>query len=324
MDQKLFQVIKDDNIPSKMMNMLESLDTDAQRLLADHYDETSNYYRRVQPENIAHTFGVDPVKHPLLYHYTDLNALRAIVRSRSFLIGRYTNMNDKSEKKYAYNLFKNILQEAGASSDELNVFNKDIEKPVFDYYIMSLTHNKNSQALSKYGDIAIQFKTQDIQDHLAAKITPSHFYKKLNPGDGLVYPLKVLYNRKEQLNYINTVMNAWLTAFRNRERDFPDMFQIRNEVLQALALYSQCFKNSVLYQEEEIRFVVVKAITQENAVMPDLYFHNRPKITLPIEPNMIDTIIVSHNLENQINDISKMLRSFGFNNTQVKLTDLPY
>lgn len=75
MDQKLFQVVKDNNIPPKMMEMLESLDIDAQRLLADHYDENSNYYRRVQPENIAHTFGVDPIKHPLLYHYTDLNSL---------------------------------------------------------------------------------------------------------------------------------------------------------------------------------------------------------------------------------------------------------
>ena len=324
MDQKLFQVVKDDNIPPKIMEMLERLDIDAQRLLADHYDENSSYYRRVQPENIAHTFGVDPVKYPLLYHYTDLNALKAIVQSRSFLIGRYTNMNDKNEKKYAYNLFKNVLHESGATSDELNVFNNDIDTPTFDYYIMSLTHNKNSQALSKYGDIAIQFKTQDIQDHLAAKITPSYFYKKLNPGDGLVYPLRVLYNHKEQLNYINTIMHAWLIAFRNRERDLPDMLQIRSEVLKALALYSQCFKNPILYQEEEIRFVVVKVITQDNTVMPDLYFHGKPKIVLPIEPNMIDTIIVSHNLEDQINDISQMLRSFGFNNTQVKLTDLPY
>lgn len=324
MDQKLFQVVKDNNIPLKMMKMLESLDIDAQRLLADHYDGSSSYYRRVQPENIAHTFGVDPIKYPLLYHYTDLNALKAIVRSRSFLIGRYTNMNDKTEKKYAYNLFKNVLQKSGATSDELNVFNNDINKIAFDYYIMSLTHNKNSQALSKYGDIAIQFKTQDIQDHLAAKITPSYFYKKLNPDDGLVYPLRILYNHREQLNYINTIMHAWLTAFRNEDRDRPDMRQIRSEVLKALALYSQCFKNSVLYQEEEIRFVVVKAITQDNTVMPDLYFHNKPKITLPIEPKMIDTIIVSHNLENQMNNISQMLRSFGFSNTQVKLTDLPY
>ena len=119
-------------------------------------------------------------------------------------------------------------------------------------------------------------------------------------------------------------MHAWLIAFRNRERDLPDMLQIRSEVLKALALYSQCFKNPILYQEEEIRFVVVKVITQDNTVMPDLYFHGKPKIVLPIESNMIDTIIVSHNLENQINDISQMLRSFGFNNTQVKLTDLPY
>lgn len=119
-------------------------------------------------------------------------------------------------------------------------------------------------------------------------------------------------------------MNAWLTAFRNRDRDLPDMLQIRSEVLKALALYSQCFKNSVLYQEEEIRFVVVKAITKKDTVIPDLYFHNRPKIILPVEPNMIDTIIVSHNLETQMNDIRRMLRSFGFNNTQVKLTALPY
>ncbi len=39
---KLFEVIKDDNLPSKMLEMLESLDIDAQQLLADHYDENSN------------------------------------------------------------------------------------------------------------------------------------------------------------------------------------------------------------------------------------------------------------------------------------------
>lgn len=324
MDQKLFQTIKDNNISHEMMEMLESLDINAQRLLADHYDENSNYYRRVQPVNIAYTFGIDPVKQPLLYHYTDLNSLKEIIKSHKFFIGRYADMNDKNEKKYTYNLFKNVLKKSGATNNELNVFNEDIAKPAFDYYIMSLTYNKNSQSLANYGDIAIQFRTQDIQTHLANKITPPYFYKELHPGDGLVYPLKVLYNRKEQLNYVNTIMKAWLTAFRNKDRDYFDMSQIRNEVLQALEIYSQCFKNPILYQEEEIRFVVVKVITEEQPIMPDLYFHDKPKIILPIEPDMIDTIIVSHNLEDKMNLITQLLSSYGFNNTKIKLTDLPY
>lgn len=54
---KLFEVIKDDNLPSKMLEMLESLDIDAQQLLADHYDENSNYFCRVQPAKIAIEFA---------------------------------------------------------------------------------------------------------------------------------------------------------------------------------------------------------------------------------------------------------------------------
>ena len=148
--------------------------------------------------------------------------------------------------------------------------------------------------------------------------------KRLDPGDGLVYPLKVLYDKKEQLEYVNTVMKAWLIAFRNKDRDPNDMSQIKNESLKALELYSQCFKNSLLYQEEEIRFVVIKRLSQEQHIMPDLYFNGKPKIKLDIEPNMIDTVIVSHKLEGKISSIQKMVQSYGFNNTEVKLTDLLY
>ena len=324
MDQKLFQIIKNDNIPPKMMEMLNKLDSSAQHLLADHYDENSNYYHKVHPLEVAHTFVADPNKQPLLYHYTDLKSLKAIVKSRSFFIGRYTDMNDKSEKQYTYSLCKKILQKIGATSNELQVFNNDIANSFFDYYIMSLTYNKNSEALSRYGDIAIQFKNQDIQDHLAKKITPPYFYKGLKPGDGLVYPLKVLYDQKEQLEYIKTVMYAWLTAFRNKDFDPSDMFQIRGEILRALEIYSQCFKHSLLYQEEEIRFIVIKVMAQDHHVMPDLYFNGKPKIKLDIKPNMINTVIVSHRLEGEINNIHQMLQSYGFNNTNVRLTDLLY
>lgn len=324
MDQKLSQVLKGDNIPPKMMLMLESLDDSAQRLLADHYDENSNYFRRVHPVKVAQKFGAMPDKHPLLYHYTSLNSLEAILRSRSFLIGRYTDMNDKSEKQYTYDLCRSALKEAGATDKELYEFNTDIANPIFDYYLMSLTDNKNSEALSIYGDVAIQFKNQSIQDHLARKITPSYFYKKLNPGDGLVYPLKVLYNKKEQLEYINTIMKAWLIALRNKDRDPYDMSQIKDESLKVLELYSQCFKNPLLYQEEEIRYVVIRSLSQEQHIMPDLYFNQKPKIKLDIEPNMINTVIVSHKLENKIDSIQKMVKAYGFNNTEVKLTDLLY
>ena len=102
------------------------------------------------------------------------------------------------------------------------------------------------------------------------------------------------------------------------------MSQIKNESLKALELYSQCFKNSLLYQEEEIRFVVIKRLSQEQHIMPDLYFNGKPKIKLDIEPNMIDTVIVSHKLEGKISSIQKMVQSYGFNNTEVKLTDLLY
>lgn len=324
MDKKLYQVIKDDDLPPKMLEMLESLDIDAQRLLADHYDENSNYFCRVQPQKIAHAFVADPINEPFLYHYTNLNSLKAILHSHSFLIGRYSDMNDKSEKKYTYTLCENVLKKIGATSNELRVFNDDITNQFFDYYIMSLTYNKNSQALANYGDIAIQFKNQDIQDHLARKITPHYFYKKIYPGDGLVYPLKVLYDRKEQLEYISTIMNAWLTAFRNKERDYNDMIQIREEVLKALELYSQCFKNSLLYQEEEIRFVVVKRMDKDHHKMPDLYFNKKPKIKLDIDPSMISSVIVSHKLENKINDIQEILKSYGYKDTKVQVTDLLY
>lgn len=58
--------------------MLNKLDSSAQHLLADHYDENSNYYHKVHPLEVAHTFVADPNKQPLLYHYTDLKSLKAL------------------------------------------------------------------------------------------------------------------------------------------------------------------------------------------------------------------------------------------------------
>ena len=294
--------------------------------LSEWVNKDSDFQQHSEEQTIARKFYADPNKNKRIYHYTDMDNLDSILKSNSFYLGSINDMNDPMEVKYTYNLAKEILKSLGATATELAVFNQDYKVTFFDAYIWSFSYSNYNQALQNYGDIALGFDTQQIQNSLASQYTKPYF-ENMQVGDGYVFSLKAEYNLDIQKDYITSVMLEWLRAYRGLR--YTDTLSIANEIrlqcLKALFLFSLCFKRYKYHQEEEIRFIVEK-LTKNNQLQNDLMFEGHPKAIANITSNMLKEIVVTHknNADKRVSELKRILERNGFAKVKIRLTDLDY
>ncbi len=322
--EKLNKILESSKIPEAIRKMIDNLDEDGKTALNDFYDENSDFNRHAKPDLIAHRFYPDEKGVTDLYHYTTVDSLKKIVFSKTFYFGSIHSMNDKKEVDYTYELGKKELENLGANSTEINEFFASRKKLPWDQYIWSFSANKNSMALQNYGEIALSFNRQKIQENLSKRFSiGANSFSDFDVGNGFVFPLKVEYNKENQLEYINPVAREWLYAYRNLNKDPYDMLEIMKHSMGALFLFSLCFKNPCLYQEEEIRFVVLK-INDNNDINPEKVINNRPFISCDFNPELLRSIVLSHKAYTRENSIRKILDQSGFSTTKIEHTQLPY
>lgn len=313
-------------IQEKVRDELSNINNDGIQSLKDYVDMNSGFQKHSLGENIARRFDVNPLKVDTIYHYTDISVLKKLVDSKQFYMGSVYHMNDPLEIKYTYNRSKKLLKKMGTSEKEVNAFDADSKVSIFDSYIWSFSANKNNQALNNYGEISIGVDVQKLQNHLANRNTNLYF-ENMHEGNGYTFPLFVEYGERIQDEYLNAVLREWLQVYRGLRN--TSMNRISNDIgfecIQALFLYSLCFKRHLLYQEEEIRFVVEK-ITLSGNLQPDTTFNKKPVIVTDFTPDMISSIIVSHKngADKRIKEIRDYLDLHGFHKTSVILTDMPY
>lgn len=313
-------------VEKKVKAELSDLNDEGIKALKALMDGNSDFQKHASGENIARRFYVDPLKVDTVYHYTDISVLKKLIYSRQFYMGSAYHMNDPLEIKYTYDISQKILDEMGASQDEKMAFNQDTKSTIFDSYIWSFSANKNNQALNNYGEIAIGIDVQKLQNHLANRNTNLYF-ENMHEGNGYTFPLYVEYNEEIQNEYLRSVLKEWLLAYRGLKNTPLEKVasDIAFECIQALFLFSLCFKRHLLYQEEEIRFVVERiSISKEQK--PDTHFNNRPVIITDFTPDMVSSIVVSHKngADKRIKEIKQYLIEHGFEQTKVLLTDMPY
>ena len=259
MNKKLSDLIDFSKLPKEIKEMLESLPEEGQQALVAMYDENSDLKKYGSPDNIAKDFLVDDAA--VLCHYTEFGNLSSILENKKFWIKSKSYMNDPKEFLYTYELGEKLLRNLGATEDEICEFSKVTKQVNFDVYIWSFSENVNSQALwGNYGNkkgIAIKMNQKNIMRNLA-----SHFAKgksslrKYKEGNGYVFPVKVLYNIAEQKERLSAILLQYLNAVRSFKFDPVDMNQIILECLSVLTLYALILKNPLLYQEEEVRFII--------------------------------------------------------------------
>lgn len=322
--KELEKILKDPKVSEDVKRIVQSMNKDGLQLLNDYYDENSNFYQRAQPELIANEFYANPKKIKNLYHYTTYEAFEKILSSSTFLIGSIHYMNDDKEIKYVYELMKKELKLLGAPDyiilklEELNTILPD------DVYVWSFSENDYSQALSNYGDIALGFDNQEIMECLASYYSKrKKTLDEYTVGNAYVFPLKVEYDYEVQSKYITTLAHAWYVAHDNFEKDPYDMDEIIKSIVQALHFFSLFFKNPILRQEEEIRYIIFN-INEDNLLNPELYMNNKPFTSCKITNEILKEIIINPNSDKNIKEVKSMLIRKGFTKTSVNMSKLPY
>lgn len=315
------KILAQNNIPKSTKRMIGMLSKDGREALNSMWDKNSNFWKHAQPVEIATRFLADPEKYKKLFHYTSQQGMESILTSHTFRIGSQYFMNDPEENIYVSKLAEDILKkDERATTQEINDFHNDFRSVKLDTYIWSFTANDHSQALSRYGDFALEFENQKLQEKLVDYFDPNA--RDISELKTYVFPLKVEYDKAVQSEYIKAVVHTWLSAYRNFSIDPDDMSEIINNSYYALNLFCMCFKTPLLRQEEEIRFVLLRK-NNDNNLHPDAYIHDRPVLLFKFNCSIINTIIYSKQVKN-INKIKDSLSVKGYQNVSFIPTKLPY
>lgn len=197
-----------------------------------------------------------------IYHYTSPYGLQGIIDSNSMWFTHYKFLNDRSEKYYAFNIFKecfinqkeklnnnfyeavmNLLCEEGNFNE--NIFYHKVSK-FPDYYIASFSLNSDSLNMWNYytknsskTGYSLEFNLSELKDSLVYK---SYNYYRVNyDKDKLI----------EKINYYISCFNkGWDN---NRSKEFLHcLCMLLIEVIDAESLQN---KHQAFSSEEEFRIV---------------------------------------------------------------------
>ena len=323
---KLDEILSDKQIPKNIIKMIMNLDDNGKKALDSYYDETSEFFQNAHPMLLARRFLADPYKYSELYHYTESKALEAIFSSKTFLIGSIMHMNDDKEMRHSFELCIELLKEMNATKAEIDEFKLQwiFTMIHFDAYIWSFTVNDSSMAMERYGNLNIEFNNQTLQEKLANRFTPLNFANGwMKEGEAFVFPLVVNYDRDYQLNYLRPIIRGVLSCIQNMKIDSYDMRKIIDESLRSLYILSLCFKRPEIFEEREIRFVILRII-ENGKTQEDTIFNGKPMIKLPINENDISAIIINHDWDGKEEKIFDILHKSGFSNVEIRKTRLPY
>lgn len=329
---KLNEILSDASISEEMVNMVNSLPETGKEALNNYFDPESAFQKHSQDGHIVYQFAINTERgqYDDLYHYTTVDSLKKILESKKWLIKQKDFMNDPKEFSYTVDLGLDILRKLGATNDERNIFTQSIGiSPFGDTYIWSFSCNRNSQTLfgnysgSKDG-VALRFSVHDIQVALAThfshgKTDPN----KLTYGDAYVAPLKVVYDKNIQLEYMEPVIKEWLLAVRNLAQDPDDMNVIVIQCLSAIGLFGLCFKNPLLRQEEEIRFVIINK-NKDNQRHPELQSNGVPFVQCEISDILIKEAVLQTGNKVSTNVLKNIVTNLGFSGIKISKSDLPY
>ena len=308
----LQEILNSGEVSEKTRKMVESLERTGKLALEAYYDETSDFYQHAKSELIADRFSlnISSEKDIFLYHYTSISSFEKILRSGNFLMTSIYYENDPKEMRYTCDLVCVALEEMGAGIEIREIFKKLFQTPIFDSYVWSFSLNAASQALQNYGEIALGFDAQSLGDDLSKQFEIKDYEATAN-DQGFVMLLKVEYDRDIQMEYIRPIAREWWYAYQNIDKDPDDMGNLIQICLGVTAILSICFKQPILRQEEEVRFVVMHAI-EDNKLHPDNYMNEKPVISAKIAPALLNKVIVTHKAKERQNEVKQILEEKWF------------
>lgn len=325
---RITDMLESGELSDKEKEVLCALPNLGKVAINNFFDENSDFGLHTSLDRILPEFSFLPSKNELLYHYTTSDSVKKILKSRTWLIKQKSFMNDPEEFSYTISLAKDVLKNLEATNDDIVAFDNSFKMdPINDSYIWSFTKNSSSQTLfgNYSGDksgVALGLNSKEILDALS-----SHFLHgksdlaSLTDDDAYPLPLKVIYDEEVQRDYLEPVVEEWLLAHKNLRSIPSDQREICAACLTAISYFALFFKNPLLRQEEEIRFVIVY---KGNKNYSERVVNNIPYVECEVNPSLIREAILQTGNPMGVEELENLFKECGFNNVRIRRSKLPY
>lgn len=196
----------------------------------------------------------------ILYHYTRLDGLLGIVKSKSLWASNIYYFNDASEITYASDIFKKVILNRKNKVDEkqeyfLNEFDNWLDTfshTIHQYFVFSLTEK---------GDLLSQWRGYTKGRGVSIGFEPNALVRKIEK-QGLKI-VKCIYKIPEQEGLAEEFLNEIIIAFNNENLDYKNkphppkkkyrglLEKFRGKILQIFSV----IKNPSFSEEQEWRII---------------------------------------------------------------------
>lgn len=270
-----------------------------------------------------------------LFHYTDLNATAGIISENEFWLTNLFYLNDKNEYEVGLNLFKKYLKykkSEFAENPKVSIFLNSLNSAV-DYletgnvYIMSFS--EQSDLLSQWRGYADNCR--------GTRIEFSSLEKLKNQG---ILILPCIYSELEQSDYISHIVDNAIEVFNktpelgitnkenfaDSEKPFSDAIQkAGSEFISKANVACAIIKDKSFSEENEWRLI--------NFTENKLFFRTKSHYVVPFIKmkisnmnNLLTNIMTCSSPEPNITEksIRFLLKSKGFNSTELSRSEIPY
>lgn len=223
--------------------LLEALKIDLEKKLSEYIDNSTKKKRRNNSS--------------ILYHYTNLHSLKAIIENQSLLCSNSAYLNDKKEYLYGLELFLNEINDKKKLAEEQelqiieNIENELINKKISNHFVT---------CFSLDGDLLSQWRAYADD---GKGIAIGFDRKKLIEGfKDIANGFYIEYKKISQEELVKELISIIINFYLEKLNDFRNIIEITESVHQDVAQeicelvdrYVGYFKHSSFEEEKEFRF----------------------------------------------------------------------
>lgn len=196
-------------------------------------------------------------KDQILYHYTNLFGLKAIIESQCFFSSNSTYLNDKKEYYYGLDLFKDCIKdrrnEVKNNKTKLNIIDsvqRELENKRISFHYVT--------CFSLDGDLLSQWRAYaDDGKGVAIGLDPKKMTEAFKPKANGMYIEYDIKNQKKIAEKIISICHDFYMSKMKvlKKLNEPDLYSIiAKEINEVIDKYIGQFKHSSFREEREFRF----------------------------------------------------------------------
>jgi hypothetical protein len=275
-----------------------------------------------------------------IYHYTKPEKLLKILSGETIRFSNVLYLNDKEEVAYSYKLIVNLI-------DQTKDLNHDLFEKIKNHFDNKYKNivDGNSDLINKLEYFTTSFSSESdnltLWNNYAKGLNYTGYnigfnkkklIKEMNDKNYLPIYGSVIYDRKKQVQIIQSIFKKWNSLFEkalnSKKNTQVKLFDILFELIDVLNIVSIFFKNPQFKNEHEYRIVIVNAfgtpdckptkVAEKNGLfVPYLEYHfNKSSVSsVNIGPTFDETIFYT--------STNRMLLNFGYKNIEVVRSKIP-